>query len=646
MPVEPAAIKSTTSRTLNLANVGSVLLGALTFVGLALAWDSYLGALVAALLAAAVTGAAWWLWVRSTKPPGTETGLTAPEMGVIPAYTPVPAPTLSDPDSAAADAYNQMSALVEDATDSTVLLVTGPSPGSGASSVALNLAISSTRAGRKVVLVDGDHDSKGLSSFVRTKDGPGLTELAAGSADLAQASRIWVLDPTSRLPFIPSGARAPSNGDGLRSEPVADAVDRLSEAADLILIDTSPATDDEAIDLAAHADGSILVVPNQTTAATAQAASRRLEEAGAPVVGYVINGAPLYRPPTLGRVLKRSVAAFAVAIIALLLWNGLQIWDSWRTAERENLNVAAAADLLPLPADSVISDELDTLTEEVGEELEEDIAALVAPPPRDEEEFQSFLIVGTDAGGTRADVIILLLQPPGEAPAMVSLPRDLWVPNRCTQNLTRINVNLRGCGSEVNGPTLLALAVEDFTGIAVDHFALFDFEGFERVIDELGGVQICLEYQVRDSASELNLPAGCTNATGAQALSWVRSRSTHEKVDGVWRRMPNASDLTRNQHQQDVILAMVAKAKTFESLSEVASKFRSLTEFFTFDDQLGFTEAVALAWSLRDIDIVTVERIRIPVSYHTTNKGAEVLLPKVAFNELLEEVYPASQDPA
>jgi LCP family protein required for cell wall assembly len=229
---------------------------------------------------------------------------------------------------------------------------------------------------------------------------------------------------------------------------------------------------------------------------------------------------------------------------------------------------------------------------------------------------------------------------------MVSLPRDLWVPNRCTQNLTRINVTLRGCGQEVNGPTLLALTVEDFTGVAVDHFALFDFEGFEQIIDELEGVEICLEYAVRDSKSELNLPAGCTNATGAEALSWVRSRSTQQNVEGTWQRMPRASDLTRNEHQQDLILSMVRKVRTFDSVSELASKFRSLTNFFTFDDQLGFTEAVALAWSLRDIDINSVVRIKIPVSYHTTNKGAAVLLPKVSFDVLLEEYYPSAHDPA
>jgi anionic cell wall polymer biosynthesis LytR-Cps2A-Psr (LCP) family protein len=110
--------------------------------------------------------------------------------------------------------------------------------------------------------------------------------------------------------------------------------------------------------------------------------------------------------------------------------------------------------------------------------------------------------------------------------------------------------------------------------------------------------------------------------------------------------MPNASDLTRNQHQQDVILAMVAKARTFDSVGDLASKFRSLTRFFTFDDQLSFTDAVSFAWSLRDVDIKSVQRIKIPVSYYTTSGGAAVLVPKESFDQLLNEFYPPVQDPS
>ena len=284
--------------------------------------------------------------------------------------------------------------------------------------------------------------------------------------------------------------------------------------------------------------------------------------------------------------------------------------------------------------------------EETIEELDEETQTAVTARPVPPATFQSFLVVGTDEGGRRADVIIFVLLPPDSAPVMVSLPRDLWLPNRCTQNMTRINENLRGCGDEVNGPSLLALAVEDFTDIPVDHFALFDFEGFERIIDEMGGVEICVEHAVRDYKSNLDLPAGCTNATGAQALSWVRSRSTQEQVDGRWQRMAGANDLTRNERQQDVILAMVAKAKTFDSVGDLSSKFRSLTRFFTFDDQLGFTQAASLAWSMRDLEADKVIRLELPVTYHTTSGGAAVLLPRVSFGELIAEILPSALSPS
>ena len=106
------------------------------------------------------------------------------------------------------------------------------------------------------------------------------------------------------------------------------------------------------------------------------------------------------------------------------------------------------------------------------------------------------------------------------------------LPNRCRQNYTRINETFFGCRDEINGPTLLALTVSDFTGIPIDHFALFTFDGFEEIVDELGGIEICTEYPVRDRKADLNLPGGCTLASGEQALAWVRSRSTQELIDG------------------------------------------------------------------------------------------------------------------
>ena len=224
---------------------------------------------------------------------------------------------------------------------------------------------------------------------------------------------------------------------------------------------------------------------------------------------------------------------------------------------------------------------------------------------------------------------------------MVSLPRDLYLPNRCSQDYTRLNANFNGCGDSINGATLLSGAVEDFTGVEVDHFALFTFDGFEEIVDEVGGVEICVDYPVRDRKADLNLPAGCTNADGAAALAWVRSRSTLELVDGTWRTMANVSDLTRNERQQDVILTMLEKAAEFDSPQELAGVVRSVSNAFTLDDKLGLSDAISLAWDLRGLDRKDIIRLTVPVADYRTADGALVLVATTPFDALLEEYVAA-----
>ena len=622
-------------RIFSPANIGSVAVGVIVFILAVGWWDTHLGAVAAAAVSALITGITWVVWWTLTKPTDLSSVVLSPLLGTVPVAA-TPSPALASPRSAPARAYLAAADHLEENTTGHILLVSSPVPGQGASTVALNLAISATRSGRKVVLIDGDVASEGLSRFGHTEPTPGLIELAAGEATLAEASRLWTLDPDSRLPFIPSGATDRTDkATLLRSAQLARAIDELSEHADLLLIDTAPVNwNGAAAPLAAHADGTVLVVSDGAETESITATRERLEEVGAPVIGYVVNrtgdvpARPVGSPPI--RMLKRSLATFLITLAVFATWNAAQIWNSWRTVERDELSVAVAEDLLPLPAGGIVSEDIDEVS-----------ASAVTAPPTPEGEFTSFLIVGSDKGGSRADVIILTMIPSGdEPPLMVSLPRDLYLPNRCFQNYSRINANLAGCGDDVNGPTLLALAVEDFTGVPVDHFALFDFEGFENIIDEVDGVEICLTYAVRDSRSDLDLPAGCTVANGEQALAWVRSRHTQEYVDGRWRTMPGVSDLTRNQRQQEVILAMVEKARSFASPNDLTAKVASLTDFFTFDDQLGLPEAISIAWGLREVSLERVYRIEIPVKNHRTSDGAAVLIPTESFDVLLEAVFP------
>ncbi|MEL7156606.1 MAG: LCP family protein [Actinomycetota bacterium] len=329
-----------------------------------------------------------------------------------------------------------------------------------------------------------------------------------------------------------------------------------------------------------------------------------------------------------------------VGILALVLaypaWNAMSLWLTWRNVERAELDTVAFEELPPVAASA-------------DHELPEGAAAAFTPAPVEESptadpglgptgggaEFDTYMIVGSDLGGSRADVILLVLLPRHDAaPIMVSLPRDLYLPNRCTQGLTRLNANYNGCGDDINGATLLSGAVRDFTGLEVDHFALFAMEDFAVIIDRIGGTEICVEYPVRDG-NGLQLPAGCTLADGETTLLWVRSRTTQELVDGRWRTMPGVSDLTRNQRQQDLILSMLSRASEFDSPAALTGFVQSLGDTFVLDDGLGMREAVDLAWTHRDLRPDDFERLTIPVQPHETTAGAQVLLPTASFSEVL-----------
>lgn len=628
-------------RIFDPVNVISVVAGLAVFVLGFRTWDTNRGALFSAIIGAFVAGVVWLiLWQRS-RPPSLESVLQERVLGRIPNEPESPAPTLAQPDSEASEAYHNAFTDLEAHTTGQVVLVTSSGPGQGTTTVALNLAIAATQAGRRVMLIDGDTAGRGLSRYMGTGPAPGLTDLAAGDAALGEAARMWRLSPESAMPVLPAGSAKDDAPATLAGEPLADAIGLLTERADLVLIDAPPILwNGDSRPLAVHADGSVLVVTDAAQADNVVRSSVKLELAGAPVVGYVVNRSG--RPPSIWRnpfvrMLKRSFAVFLAILIGATLYTGGQLWSSWRSIERDTLDVSAATAVLPLF-------ETPAQTEEELEEDTEELNTFVTSPPAPEEGYRSLLLVGSDQIAGAADVILLAVLPnDGLDPFMVSLPRDLYIPNRCW-GYGRINSTIKGCDRDeeevVNGPTLLALTVEDFTGIKVDHFALFDFAGFEEIINGIGGVEICVENAVKDAKAYLDLPAGCTNASGAQALAWVRSRKTLQNVDGVWRSVPGAGDLQRNQHQQELILEMFTKLKRFRSPDDLNRKIAELSDAFTLDDQLGLTEAIALAWQLRDVDLDSIRRLELQVKLSRTKAGQSVLVPTAPFADVLEESYP------
>ena len=155
-----------------------------------------------------------------------------------------------------------------------------------------------------------------------------------------------------------------------------------------------------------------------------------------------------------------------------------------------------------------------------------------------------------DVGGRRSDTIMILRQERNGGAGLMSIPRDLWVEIAGTDRSNRIN------SAYNEGPERLAATVSESLGIPIHHYVEVDFVGFKQIVDQLGGIELCVGFAARDTRSGLSIQPGCQRLDGVQALAFARSRY-YEQWDGEsWVLDPRA-DLGRIERQQFFIRSAV-----------------------------------------------------------------------------------------
>ncbi|WP_342318591.1 LCP family protein [Corynebacterium mayonis] len=127
---------------------------------------------------------------------------------------------------------------------------------------------------------------------------------------------------------------------------------------------------------------------------------------------------------------------------------------------------------------------------------------------------------GGDIGSTRTDTVMLLHLPRTGTPTLVSIPRDSYV-NIPGYGLDKINAAF-----SYGGPKLLALTVEQSTGLRIDRYAEIGMGGLAGVVDAVGGVDMCVTEAIDDPLANLNIQPGCQKLDGPTALGYVRTRAT------------------------------------------------------------------------------------------------------------------------
>ena len=239
--------------------------------------------------------------------------------------------------------------------------------------------------------------------------------------------------------------------------------------------------------------------------------------------------------------------------------------------------------------------------------------------PRAAGDAKNFLIVGSDGvrltdeekqevPGARTDTIILLhLSAKQDKALLVSFPRDSYV-EIPGHSRDRINASFA-----LGGRDLLIRTLEQLSGIHVDHYVEVNFLGFQRMVDAIGGVEVCTPVAVRDQKAGLNLPAGTSLVRGPTALAYVRARD----FDG-------RADIGRIERQQRFLGSMLRGALSFKVLTnpgKLKGFLDAVTSSLLIDDDLQPGDIRNLVSRVGGFDPAKVTFVTLPIANPGLNVG-------------------------
>lgn len=290
-----------------------------------------------------------------------------------------------------------------------------------------------------------------------------------------------------------------------------------------------------------------------------------------------------------------------------------------------------------------------------------DVSSLVgerpsSPPPNPDDPSAgqpvNFLVLGSDerdgengeigghVGGMRSDTTMVVhISADRSRVEVVSIPRDSLVPipsctmsNGSTTPARRLDMfnSAFATGWDNGGDIASAAActiktVQESTGLWIDHFVVVDFAGFQRMVDAIGGVSICIPNDMHSEDAKLDVKAGEQVLDGPTALAFARARKGEGVGDG--------SDINRIGNQQRLVAAMVTEVMSKNVLTDVPQLIRFLsaaTDSLTIDNQLSLNDLAGLAYNMRDIRSGNITFVTIPWAPAPSNPNRVVWKPEAA----------------
>ncbi len=222
------------------------------------------------------------------------------------------------------------------------------------------------------------------------------------------------------------------------------------------------------------------------------------------------------------RWLKYTSAVLAVILITLCGYT----WHLWNKASDQLRRVDALSSMADTPGETWLI---------VGSDSRSDGA-----------------IADTTTAGQRADSVMVLHKAENGQTSLTSLPRDTYV------NIPGYGEDKINASYAYGGAKLLVKTVEGLTKMKINHYVEVGMGGVKNVVDAVGGVEACLDYDVDDHDSGLiwNTAQGkCQQVNGEKALAFSRMRKSDP-----------TGDIGRGLRQRAIISAAVKKAMSPSTL--------------------------------------------------------------------------------
>jgi LCP family protein required for cell wall assembly len=219
--------------------------------------------------------------------------------------------------------------------------------------------------------------------------------------------------------------------------------------------------------------------------------------------------------------------------------------------------------------------------------------------------------------GVNSDVVMILhLDPAKHTVSILSIPRDLFVPNARTTGANKIDAGL------YQGPSQLVASINENLGIPIQHYVVLNFDTFANVVNALGGVKMYFPEPVYDAYSGLKqLTPGCVPLDGFHALQVVRARHLQYKGPGITTSQPgywpseNLSDLARIRRDHEflrVLATAVAKQGLGNPITD-QQLVSGVAPQLQVDSKFSSTDMVDLVLNFHSVNVNSAPQLTLPV---------------------------------